>query len=177
VCVYVCVCVPTSLLALMTLPLNTVTKSHPKPALLNSTQRKSQLTKQSHTSATVLKLYGSSSPTALVARIADVQNCNRVGTTLSRMIGWHCCWRKMARCTHESMQTPCSGVLLEKRLIHRPAKKFMAYYGAEVHYRVCKSPPLVPTQSEMISVHILPTYFVAILSCSLRPLQISISFF
>ena len=80
-CVYVCV--PTSLLAWMTLPLNTVTKSHPNPAFVTFTQRKSQLTKQSDTSATFLRPHGSSTPTALVARLADVQKCNRGGRTLA----------------------------------------------------------------------------------------------
>ena len=88
VCVRACVCVrPNQSIGFNDTSLNTVTKSHPNPALLNFTQGKSQLTKQSDTSATVLKLHGSSTPTALVARLADVQKCDRVGTTLSGMIG------------------------------------------------------------------------------------------
>jgi len=177
--VCVCVCVPTSLSVLMTLPLNTGTKSHPNPALLNFTQRKCQVTKWSATHAAVLKLHGSSTPTALVARLADVQNCNRGGTTLCRMIGWRCRWRRVARCTYERTLTPCSGVLLAELLVPRPANKFTAYYGAEVHYRACKSPPVVPTQIEMKSVHMshpISLRCVAVLSSRLRPLKISISF-
>jgi len=55
--------------------------------------------------------------------------------------------------------TPWSEVLVDKIVRHERVNKFLAYKNPKCHYRVHKSPPLLPIRGEMNAVHSLLCFY------------------
>jgi len=69
-------------------------------------------------------------------------------------------WSKVTKCTY--LLTPWSRVLLEKLSGSQLIKKFSAFYGIRVHYRIHKCPPHFLTLSQLDPVHTPTFYFLKI---------------